>query len=258
MDKKTLFKNHPELVILQNSTYRVKYTSKWLNDIIEDDNIDFVKDILNYDYFEHFYSDDASGFNNMNEVEKIFNNMLKPYNITWSIIEDIYNDPDSKLGLNSIIQNWIYEQLIDDFYEGQGYATCYNDCLINGMGNNARESIIKQLKNRIPFLKEIELNNQLLLVCEFTKEDLISIIKKFLKNGSNEDPITLSLYDDYNELEKIEIEEPYYGWFGFDKNMMIEAVKSFAKRLIGFINMQKDIDGQMHFDFNKADNPENI
>lgn len=254
--KKTLFEDHPELVILQNSTYRVNYTAKWLNYIIEDDNVDFVKNILNYDYFENFYSDDVPSFGNMDDAEKIFNNMLKPYNITWSMIEDIYKGLD--VNIDSAIQNWIDEHLIDDFSEGQGYAACYNDCQIDGMGNDARESIIKQLKDRMPFLKEIKLNDQLLLVCEFTKEDLIPIIKKFLKIESNEDPITLSLYDDYNELEKIEIEEPYYGWSGFNENMMIEAIKSFAKRLIGFITMQKDIDGQMYFDFDKVDNPENI
>ena len=44
--KKTLFEDHPELIILQNSTYRVNYTAKWLNYIIEDDNVDFVENIL--------------------------------------------------------------------------------------------------------------------------------------------------------------------------------------------------------------------
>ena len=39
---------------------------------------------------------------------------------------------------------------------------------------------------------------------------------------------------------------------------MVEAATDFAKRLVGYITMQKDSPGQMHFDFDKPDNPENL
>jgi hypothetical protein len=39
---------------------------------------------------------------------------------------------------------------------------------------------------------------------------------------------------------------------------MVEASIDFAKRLIGYITMQKDLEGQMYFDFDKPDNPGNL
>ena len=41
---------------------------------------------------------------------------------------------------------------------------------------------------------------------------------------------------------------------------MVEAATDFAKRLVGYITMQKDSPGQMHFDFDDdyIDNPENF
>ena len=50
-------------------------------------------------------------------------------------------------------------------------------------------------------------------------------------------------YDEDEETSEIGIEEPYYGWSGFDNGMMKEALRYFAKRLVGEITKVKDKSG---------------
>lgn len=47
-------------------------------------------------------------------------------------------------------------------------------------------------------------------------------------------------YDEDEGTNEIGIEEPYYGWSGFDSGMMKEALRYFAKRLIEEIMKVKD------------------
>ena len=95
------------------------------------------------------------------------------------------------------------------------------------------------------------------MACRFSKSEIRNMAKLRLQ-GLTDDPLLLSLYNEDNELEEISIDVPYYGWDGFAEDMMIEAATDFAKRLIGYITMQKDLPGQMYFDFDKPDNPENL
>ena len=50
-------------------------------------------------------------------------------------------------------------------------------------------------------------------------------------------------YDEDEGTNEIGIEEPYYGWSGFDSGMMKEALRYFTKRLIGEITKVKDSPG---------------
>lgn len=97
----------------------------------------------------------------------------------------------------------------------------------------------------------------MLMVCRFSKSEIRNMSKLRLQ-GLTDNPLLLSLYNEDNELEKISIDVPYYGWDGFAEDMMAEAATDFAKRLVGYITMRKDLPGQMHFGFDKPDNPENL
>ena len=86
---------------------------------------------------------------------------------------------------------------------------------------------------------------------------------KLRLRGFTDNALHLSRYncefdEDDPEFEGVQVKSPYYGWSGFDENAMAEAAANFARRLVGFITMQKDAPGQTYFDFDKPDNPENV
>jgi hypothetical protein len=100
-----------------------------------------------------------------------------------------------------------------------GYSSCWNDCYINGTGNEARNDILKQLENELNIFncKWSDNIKGFIFSCEFTKQELKDIIRFYLK-GFEKDPLLLKRYnEDYDEVDKLELTTPYYGWDGFDE-----------------------------------------
>ena len=174
------------------------------------------------------------------------------------MLAKVYNGivPD---GMDDNVYGWLSEKLDEDFNEGTSYYGVWQNCWIEGTGNEARDDILGQLKDKagVQSCRWSEDGNKMLIACRFSKSEIRNMSKLRLQ-GLTDNPLLLSLYNEDNELEKISIDVPYYGWDGFAEGMMAEAATDFAKRLVGYITMRKDLPGQMHFGFDKPDNPENL
>ena len=257
--KNTLFKGHPELSVSGDGSYVAEYELDWLDDIIDDSRYEDIgaetaRKILQYEYFDVFNSPNEPSFEYVGNAEKIFNKALKPYGIKWDMLEKVYKGdvPDD---MDDEVYEWLFEKLDSDFYEGNGYYAAWCDSYINGTGDEAREDILGQLRCKAgiascEYSKDVD---KMLMKRVFSKNDVLNAAKRRLE-GLPDDPLVLMIEDE------LSLNSPPYGWSGFDEDMMAEAAAEFAKRLIGFITMQKDRPGQMHFDFDDdyIDNPENL
>lgn len=247
----------------EDGSYTAEYGLEWLDDILEKnvrDGIDSesVQEILQCEYFGVFSAPDEPSFEYMHKTEDAFNKIAKPYGVEWDMLAKVYKGivPD---GMGDSVYEWLSEKLDEDFHEGNSYCAVWQDCWIEGTGNEARDDILGQLKDKagVQSCRWSEDGKEMLMACRFSKSEIRNMAKLRLQ-GLTDDPLLLSLYNEDNELEEISIDVPYYGWDGFAEDMMVEAATDFAKRLVGYITMQKDLPGQMHFDFDKPDNPENL
>ena len=213
---------------------------------------------MQYEYFDVFSPPDEPSFKYMHKAEDSFNKIAKPYGVEWDMLAKVYKGivPD---GMDDNVYEWLSEKLDEDFHEGTSYYDVWQNCWMKGTGNEARDDILLQLKDKagVQSCRWSEDGNKMLIACRFSKSEIRNMSKLRLQ-GLTDNPLLLSLYNEDNELEKISIDVPYYGWDGFAEDMMAEAATDFAKRLVGYITMQKDLPGQMHFDFDKPDNPENL
>lgn len=245
--KDKLFEN-PNISADEDGSYTAEYGLEWLDDILEKDvrdgiDSESVQKILQYEYFGVFNAPDEPSFEYMHKTEGAFNKIAKPYGVEWDMLAKVYKGivPD---GMDDNIYEWMSEKLDEDFYEDINYDVIWRDCWIEGTGNEARNDILGQLKNKagVQSCRWSENDKKMLMTCRFSKNEIRNMAKLRLR-GLTDDPLLLNLYNKDNELEEISIDVPYYGWNGFAEDMMVEAAADFAKRLVGYITMQKDLPG---------------
>ena len=260
--KDKLFED-PNISANEDGSYTAEYGLERLDDILEKDgragiDPENVQEILQYEYFDVFSPPDEPSFEYMHKAEDAFNKIAKPYGVEWDMLAKVYNGivPDD---MDDNVYGWLSEKLDEDFNEGTSYYGVWQNCWMEGTGNEARDDILGQLKDKagVQSCRWSEDGNKMLIACRFSKSEIRNMSKLRLQ-GLTDNPLLLSLYNEDNELEKISIDVPYYGWDGFAEGMMAEAATDFAKRLVGYITMRKDLPGQMHFGFDKPDNPENL
>jgi hypothetical protein len=162
-------------------------------------------------------------------------------------------------GVDEKTERAVSELMDDDFYEGNGYAVIYADCMSSGAEREAREDVMKQLE---PLgIQSINYDKKYLAFnCLFSASAVLEMTKTYRMRNPDWNAFQLLAYDEDEGTDVIGIEEPYYGWSGFDDDMMKDALRNFAKRLAGEITKVRDLPGQMHFDFDKdyLDNPDNL
>lgn len=250
----------------KNGSYSAVFYIDEVLDVIDDKgdvDSEAVKMIFEGDYFKVFQAPPEPSFEYMNKAEKAFDAVAGEYGVKWGDLEKVYagHVPD---GMDDEVYAWIEDHLDNDFFEGRGYYSEWSDCWVNGTGAEALDDIVSQLQDEIGLLSYSydKGAQRLAFTCEFSKDQLRDMAR-LRTSGFTDNALRLSRYDceyDENEpdFEGVQVESPYYGWSGFDEKAMAEAATDFARRLVGFITMQKDAFGQTYFDFDKPDNPENV
>lgn len=187
-----------------------------------------------------------------------FDEKMKPYGLSWSKVAKIAQNGEAE-GVDEKTERAVSELMDDDFYEGNGYAAIYADCMSSGAKQEAREDIMEQLK---PLgIQSINYDKKYLAFnCLFSAGAVLEMTKTYRMHNPDWNAFHLLAYDEDEGTDAIGIEEPYYGWSGFDDGMMKEAMRYFAKRLAGEITKVRDLPGQTYFDFDGdyLDNPHNI
>lgn len=187
-----------------------------------------------------------------------FDEQMKPYGLNWNKVVKIVQSGEAE-GVDEKTERAVSELMDDDFYEGNGYDVIYADCMSSGTEREAREDVMGQLKRL--GIQSINYDKKYLAFnCQFSAGAVLEMTKTYRTRNPDLNAFQLMAYDEDEGTDVIGIEEPYYGWSGFDDDMMKDALRNFAKRLAGEIAKVKDSPGQMHFDFDKdyLDNPDNL
>ena len=221
-----------------------------LDDIIEDKgecvSPEFVKKILEGEWFDAFYPPEEPSFEYMDKAEKAFEEIVGQYGAKWSDLEKIWDGREEyvKWADQSTLE-WTRDALYEDFYEGNGYASVWSDCWVDGTGQEARKDILEELDTEcgIDGCKWSERKKKTILVFKFSRADVLRMAKLRLRGNTDDAPLLAVTDEDDGELQKVAIYEPQYGWSGFNQDMMAEAAAKFAKRLAGQITKQKDSPG---------------
>jgi len=258
-------------VVFKDAAAKPGEDGSWTNDYGLDDVCDlidgesrdavsekFIRRILDPegDLYDIFYSPDEPSFEYMRKAEKAFEDAVGRFGVKWDAIEKAY-EGDEIEGLAEDVQDWMRDQIHEDFYGGNGYGVVWRDCWENGTVEEARKDIVRQISDKIG---ATEYNWQDGVFVVRFKPSQIRDMAKMRLAGNDENALRLSMYEntDDDAPETICVYEPQYGWDGFDEDMMAEAAASFGKRLAGRITMQKDAPGQMFFSFDSPDNPDNM
>lgn len=88
-----------------------------------------------------------------------------------------------------------------------------------------------------------------MLKCEYKPQTVKDLVKKRLQSDGTRRHVFQLMMQDGGEDYELEIEEPQYGWYGFDDDLMKDYVGQFARALEGRLDMTKDAPGQIMFDF---------
>lgn len=216
-----------------------------------------VKTILNGDGRLYDWNGDPD-YDLGKNITAEFDEKMKPYGLSWSKVAKIAQSGEAE-GVDEKTERAVSELMDDDFYEGNGYAAIYADCMSSGAEQEAREDIMEQLK---PLgIQSINYDKKYLAFnCLFSADAVLEMTKTYRMRNPDWNAFHLLAYDEDEGTDVIGIEEPYYGWSGFDDGMMKEAMRYFAKRLAGEITKVRDLPGQTYFDFDGdyLDNPHNI
>ena len=189
----------------EDGSYTAKYGLEWLDDILEKDVRDGidpenVQEILQYEYFDVFSPPDEPSFEYMRKAEAAFNEIAKPYGVEWNMLEKVYKG-DVPDGMDDNVYVWLSEKLDEDFHDGSGYYAVWQDCWIEGTGNEARDDILGQLKLKacVQSCEWSEDDKNMLMTCRFFKSEIRKIAKLRLQ-GLTDDPFLLNFYNEDNEL----------------------------------------------------------
>ena len=225
---------------------------------------DFIKQLMEGDTFDLFYSsDNIPNLNNMDEAN--FDRILSEngFDVTWSDIADLYDDSlDDEEKFTEDQSEEILEMLNDDFYEGMGISTVYSGCERNGMANEAYKTVKDEIFPELYLDKEYGVRDGKVKIV-LPRNEIAECFKHYnYDNGENIFEIIRKSDEYEDEIEKISVSEPYYGFSGFDDELWAEAVDDFAKKVVEILSRppkQKDLKGQLHFDFDSQylDNPFN-
>ena len=137
-----------------------------------------VQEILQYEYFDVFSPPDEPSFEYMRKAEDVFNKIAKPYGVEWNMLAKVYKGivPD---GMDDNVYEWLSEKLDEDFYEGTSYYSVWSDCWIEGTGNEARDDILEQLKDKagVQSCRWSEDDKKMLMICRFSKNEIRNMSK---------------------------------------------------------------------------------
>lgn len=185
----------------------------------------------------------------------VFDEKLKEYGLRFSDIVDIWGDNaedliyDGKLSEEQVEK--IKELLDNDFYDGNGIYGIHTDCQISGMESQAYAECKDRIFNGdLPISDEYGIQDDKIKLL-LTKDDIARCLFNY-NPDDDENILVMLLTDEDGDCNKISVQEPYYGWDGFDSDMWDEAMESFADKVIEILNAPKtikDSPGQMYFDF---------
>ena len=262
--KSLIFKNNKSFSMDSKGTVTALVDFDDIEKVYEDGrntlSWDFIEKILSGDYSVNdlFYSSDSTpSMNDMDEGD--FDKILKNsgFDVTWNDIAKLYDysiyDEDEFEGKMTEEQiDEIRDMIDENFYDGMSMSSVYSDCEIWGMENEAYKTIIDKI------FPELYLDENYGIVDGKVKIVLprSEIVNCFRHYNYEYDENIFELIrksDEYeDEIEKIGVSEPYYGFTGFDDENWRIAVNGFAKHVVEILSKPtevKDSPGQMHFDF---------
>ena len=207
-----------------------------------------VKTILDGDGQLYDWDGDVS-YDLSRKTTAEFDEQMKPYGLNWNKVVKIVQSGEAD-GVDEKTERAVSELMDDDFCDGNGYSVIYADCMSSGAEMEAREDIMKQLEQL--GVQSVNYDKKYLAFnCRFSANAVLKMTKIYRMRNLDLNAFQLMAYDEDYDADTICIEAPYYGWSGFDDDMMKDALQHFAKNLIREITKVKDLPGQTYFDFDK-------
>lgn len=183
--------------------------------------VDFIYNILTgegwqyFDYSPDFNSRDAKL--EMKDIEGI-DNLLNELGFTLDDLEEAWDgDSEAEEKLDSLGMDDIARDEIKDYYQNASRF---------GTEQEAVNDIKKDLSNYFPYDIDYD-KGKMKIYFDMNK------IEDLFKSGSYDDyEGFISSYLDYYENGGVKLNEPYYGWDGFDEEYFKSEVEALLKRLI--------------------------
>jgi len=204
---------------------------------------------IDYDYGGHFDADNVSSDS--------FDIIMQEcgVDLSWSEISQIINgtvdDPEEELGITDEQYDRIREMIDDDFHDGMSIETINADCERNGAESEAQEGIMSAIQDKLPTYGTGKWDcydgENIHLAIPFdafvrglhtlwTSEELFENCTLIGQHNGVINFLAAYLWDDKeDDIEYIEVNEPYYGWSGYDDEMWKEAITDFAYRVVKVI-----------------------
>lgn len=185
-------------------------------------------------------------------ITKDFDDRMEDYGITWEDLYQKFKDGNLDSGIE--------EMMNDDFADGLGYYTIYTTCRVNAIYKNGLDAI-KGILDDISFVREVKYNDdgKVMMYFEIPFDVAPELIKDKIgpKYEKTFEVVCYEYLMDTDAPYQVEFQDGVY--WGFDDEYMEKCLDQFADKLEGYLKKQKDIDGQMFFDFDKdyLDNPMN-
>lgn len=185
-------------------------------------------------------------------ITKDFDDRMEDYGITWEDLYQKFKDGNLDSGIE--------EMMNDDFADGLGYYTIYTTCRVNAIYKNGLDAI-KGILDDISFVREVKYNDdgKVMMYFEVPFDVAPELIKDKIgpKYEKTFEVVCYEYLMDTDAPYQVEFQDGVY--WGFDDEYMEKCLDQFADKLEGYLKKQKDIDGQMFFDFDKdyLDNPMN-
>ena len=221
----------------------------------EDLSWDFVKGILlGEDTWDLFTAGEMPDFNNLDDGD--FNKILSEYDVTWGdigrIYEGEYDEVDNPEVLTEYKCDRIKELLEDDFCDGIGIYQIWERCQIDGMYNEAYDGIVSDLFSELSLDKDYGVRDGKVKV-SLDRSDIEKCFKIYSEESDRDILELLRTDEEYpDDIEKVSVTPPYYGYSDFDDKEWRNAIDQFAQKVIAIIEKPeppKDSPGQMTFDF---------
>ena len=182
---------------------------------------DFIYDILTVGGWQYFdYSPDFNSRNAKLEMEDIegIDNLLNELGFTLDDLENAWDgDSEAEEKLNSLGMDNIARDEIENYYQ---------DASRYGAEREAINDIQKGLAGYFPYDIDYD-KGKMKIYFDMNKiEDL------FNSDSYDDYEGFMSSYLDYYEHGGVTLNEPRYGWYGFDKEYFKSEVEALLKRLI--------------------------
>ena len=184
-------------------------------------SVDFIYSILTgegwqyFDYSPDFDSRDAKL--EMKDIEGI-DNLLNELGFTLDDLEEAWDgDSEAEEKLDSLGMDDIARDEIKNYYQ---------DASRFGAEQEAVEGIEKDLSNYFPYDIDYDKGKMKIYF------DMRRIEELFNEDGYDDYEGFMSSYLDYYENGGVKLNEPYSGWYGFDKEYFKSEVEGLLERLI--------------------------